>query len=178
MATRTLTLREQTYPVVLPNVRDPRLHVAAVLITIQVLGQTGLHFHVTIPQILASILASAVLEIVLTFRSAKALVWPASAMLTGNGVALILRVVGTPADQPFATAGWEIFAVVGGLSLLSKYVIKYRGTHVFNPSNIGLVVAFILLGNTRVEPLDFWWAFSASCSWRRRRTSGGRRSAC
>ena len=28
----------------------------------------------------------------------------------------------------------------------------------FNPSNIGLVVAFLVLGSTRVEPLDFWWA--------------------
>ena len=47
---------------------------------------------------------------------------------------------------------------MAGLSLLSKYVIKYHGSHVFNPSNIGLVVAFIVLGSTRVEPLDFWWA--------------------
>jgi hypothetical protein len=29
---------------------------------------------------------------------------------------------------------------------------------VFNPSNIGLVVAFLVLGSTRAEPLDFWWA--------------------
>jgi hypothetical protein len=29
---------------------------------------------------------------------------------------------------------------------------------VFNPSNIGLVVAFVILGTSRVEPLDFWWA--------------------
>ena len=28
----------------------------------------------------------------------------------------------------------------------------------FNPSNIGLVVAFVVLGPARVEPLDFWWA--------------------
>ena len=28
----------------------------------------------------------------------------------------------------------------------------------FNPSNIGLVVVFIVFGSTRVEPLDFWWA--------------------
>ena len=28
----------------------------------------------------------------------------------------------------------------------------------FNPSNIGLVVAFLVLGSERVEPLDFWWA--------------------
>ena len=44
------------------------------------------------------------------------------------------------------------------LSLATKYVIRYRGTHVFNPSNIGLVVAFLVLGSERVEPLDFWWA--------------------
>ena len=28
----------------------------------------------------------------------------------------------------------------------------------FNPSNIGLVVAFLVLGSTQVEPLDFWWS--------------------
>ena len=51
-----------------------------------------------------------------------------------------------------------MFAGVAAFALLTKYVIKYRGTHVFNPSNIGLVVAFIVLGSTRIEPLDFWWA--------------------
>src|SRR5262249_1338448 len=86
------------------------------------------------------------------------IVWPASAMLTGSGVALILRVVGTPAGQPWGTYAWYVFAVVAGLSLLSKYVIRYRGSHVFNPSNIGLVISFVVLGSSRVEPLDFWWA--------------------
>ena len=158
MTARTLTVGSGTYPLVLPSIRDPRLHVAAVIITIHVLGQVGLHFDVTIPQILAAILTCAVLEVALTFRASRAFVWPASAMLTGSGVALILRVVGTPSDDPWNTYAWQVFAVVAGLSLLTKYVIKYRGSHVFNPSNIGLVVAFIVLGSTRVEPLDFWWA--------------------
>ena len=79
-------------------------------------------------------------------------------MLTGSGVALILRVVGTPPDDPWSTDAWYVFATVAGLSLLTKYVIQYRGSHVFNPSNIGLVVAFVVLGSARVEPLDFWWA--------------------
>jgi hypothetical protein len=158
MTTRSVTIRGGTYPVILPSIRDPRLHVAAVIITIHVLGQLGLDFRVSIPQILAAILTCAVLEVALTFRQAHAFVWPASAMLTGSGVALILRVVGTPADDPWTTYGWYVFAAVAGLSLLSKYVIRYRGSHVFNPSNIGLVVAFIVLGSTRVEPLDFWWA--------------------
>ena len=155
---RTLTFGGSTYPLVLPSIRDPRLHVAAVIITIHVLGQVGLHFKVSVPQILAAILTTAIIEIVLTFRQTRSFVWPASAMLTGSGVALILRVVGTPPDDPWNTDAWYIFAVVAGLSLLTKYVIRYRGSHVFNPSNIGLVVAFVVLGSTVVEPLDFWWA--------------------
>jgi Na+-translocating ferredoxin:NAD+ oxidoreductase RnfD subunit len=155
---RTLTLGGTSYPLILPNIRDPRLHVASVIITIHVLGQIGLHFRVSVPQILAAIITTAIIEIALTFRSSRAFVWPASAMLTGSGVALILRVVGTPPDDPWNTDSWYVFAGVAAFALLTKYVIKYRSTHVFNPSNIGLVVAFVVLGSTRVEPLDFWWA--------------------
>jgi Na+-translocating ferredoxin:NAD+ oxidoreductase RnfD subunit len=158
VTSRSLTFGARTYPLVLPSIRDPRLHVAAVIITVHVLGQLGLHFRVSVPQILAAILTAAIIEILLTFRQTGSIVWPASAMLTGSGVALILRVVGTPADDPWNTSAWYVFAVIAGLSLLSKYVIRYHGSHVFNPSNIGLVVAFVVLGSTRVEPLDFWWA--------------------
>jgi hypothetical protein len=158
MTTRTLTIGQGTYPLVLPNIRDPRLHVAAVIISVHVLGQVGLHFWVSVPQILAAILTCWVIEVAITFAKSRAFVWPASAMLTGSGVALIMRAVGTQPGDPWTFYAVEIFAIVAGLSLLSKYVIRYRGAHVFNPSNIGLVVAFIVLGSTRVEPLDFWWA--------------------
>jgi Na+-translocating ferredoxin:NAD+ oxidoreductase RnfD subunit len=154
----TLTLGGSTYPVILPNIRDPRLNVAAVIITIHVLGQVGLRFQVSVPQILAAILTCAVLEVALTFRRSRSFVWPASAMLTGSGVALILRVPDTPVDDTWTTHRWYVFAGVAGASLLTKYVIRYRGSHVFNPSNIGLVAVFVLLGSRRVEPLDFWWA--------------------
>lgn len=158
MTAPSVTLRGATYPLVLPSLRDPRLHVAAVIITIHVLGQVGLGFRVSVPQILAAMLACAVIEVAITFRQARAFVWPASAMLTGSGVALILRAVGTSAGEPWNLHAWPLFAAIAGLSLLSKYVIRYRGTHVFNPSNIGLVVAFVVLGSSRIEPLDFWWA--------------------
>src|SRR4051812_2159823 len=154
---RTLSLRGASYPLILPSLRDPRLHVASVIITIHVLGQVALGFQVSIPQILAAIVTCAVIEVALTFRQTRSFVWPASAMLTGSGVALILRVVGTPVDDHWTTYAWWVFALVAGLALLSKYVIKYHGSHVFNPSNLGLVVAFIALGSSRVEPLDFWW---------------------
>ncbi len=158
MTARTLSIGGTPYPLVLPSVRDPRLHVAAVIITIHVLGQVGLHFRVSVPEILAAILTCFIIEVVVTFRQTRSFVWPASAMLTGSGVALILRVVGTPPDDPWNPASWYIFAGVAAFSILTKYLIRYRGSHVFNPSSIGLVVAFVVLGSTRVEPLDFWWA--------------------
>ena len=155
---RTLRLGKKDYPVVLPNVRDPRLHLAAVIISIHVLGQTALGFRVSVPQILSAIVTSALIEVVLTLRRTGQLVWPASAMLTGSGVALIFRVVGTERGDHWSWGGWYLFSIVAGFSLLTKYLIRYRGSHLFNPSNVGLVVAFLTLGSTRVEPLDFWWA--------------------
>ena len=158
MTGRTLTFGGNSYPLVLPTIRDPRLHVAAVILTVHLLGQVGLGFQLSVPQLLAAMLTCAVIEVALTFRQSRSFVWPASAMLTGSGVALIFRLVGTPPDDHWSTYGWYVFAAVAGLSLLTKYVIRYRGSHVFNPSNIGLVVAFIVLGSSRAEPLDFWWA--------------------
>ena len=85
------------------------------------------------------------------------LVWPASALLTGNGVAFILRVPGTEHGDWWSMNGWWIFAGTAAVSLLSKYLIRLRGAHVFNPSNFGLVLCFLTLGPERADPLDFWW---------------------
>lgn len=152
------TIGRNHYPVILPNVRDPRLHVAAVIITIHVLGQVGLRFSVSVPQILSAILTCAVIEVTITFWRRRSFVWPASAMLTGSGVALILRVPGMQPSDHWSFQKWYLYSAIAGASLLTKYVIRRHGAPMFNPSNVGLVVAFILLGSTRIEPLDFWWA--------------------
>jgi len=158
MTGRTLTIGGRSYPLVLPTRRDPRVHVAAVTLSVHVLGQTGLDFRLSVPQILAAILTCAAIEMAIAFHQSRAVVWPSSALLTGSGVALILRVVGTPAGDHWTFHAWYVYAGVAGFALLTKYVIRRRGGHIFNPSNIGLVVAFVVLGTTRVEPLDFWWA--------------------
>ena len=85
-------------------------------------------------------------------RKQHVLMWPASAMLTGNGVAFVLRVPGTAHGDWWSMRGWWIFAGTAAVSLLSKYVIKWRGNHIFNPSNIGLVLCFLLLGREAREP--------------------------
>jgi hypothetical protein len=51
---RHISVRGQDIPVVLPNRRDPRLKLSAIVITLHVLGQTVLDWKVSIPQILIS----------------------------------------------------------------------------------------------------------------------------
>ena len=153
----TVRIRGTAYPVLLPTLRDPRLHLAAVIVTLQVLGQTAFDFRLSIAQILVSLLTCAVLEVGIAFRRQRVLMWPASALLTGNGVAFVLRVPGTEHGDWWSMHGWWIFAGTAAVALLSKYVITFRGRHIFNPSNFGLVLCFLLLGPERADPLAFWW---------------------
>src|SRR5713101_2268207 len=112
---RTAHLFGRDYRVILPSIRDPRLHVAAVLLTLQVLGQTVLGFRLSVAQILACLLAGALIEFVVSFFKDKAILWPASGLLTGNSTAFILRVPGTLHGQCWSTHGIEIFIGVVAL---------------------------------------------------------------
>jgi hypothetical protein len=154
---RTVHVRGREYRVVLPSIRDPRLHVAGVLLTLQVLGQTVLGFRLSIAQILACLAAGALIEFVVAFFKDKAIMWPASGLLTGNSTAFILRVPGTLHGQWWSTHGIEIFIGVVALGMATKYLIRWKGRHIFNPSNVALVIAFVVLGPSHTEPLDLWW---------------------
>lgn len=157
-AFRSIRIGDQRVPVVLPKLGDARLHTAAIIVSIHLIGITALGFEVSVPQILAAILTAGAIDVFLTFRQSGRLVWPASGMLTGSGVALILRFVGMESGDYWSFDGWYWFALVAGVSILTKYYIRFRGRHIFNPSNVGLVVAFLVIGSSVVEPLDFWWA--------------------
>jgi Na+-translocating ferredoxin:NAD+ oxidoreductase RnfD subunit len=133
------------------------MHVAMVLLTLQVLGQTVLDFRLSVAQILACLVTGALIEFVVVFFKDHSIMWPASGLLTGNSTAFILRVPGTLHGQWWSTHGIEIFVGVVAISMASKYLIRWRGRHIFNPSNLGLVLAFVALGPTRTEPLDLWW---------------------
>ena len=144
-------------PVVLPNRRDPRLKLSVVIMTLQLLGQTVLDFKVSIAQILITIAFSALVEAVITFRREAALVWPASAMLTGSSVAFILRASGTVHGDWWSLNGIHFFLLAALLSLLSKYLIRPGGHHLFNPSNVGLVWTLLVIGPRHVFPQYLWW---------------------
>src|SRR5581483_4475859 len=92
---RSVRLRGRDYQVLLPSLRDARMHVAAVLLTLQVLGQTVLDFRLSVAQILICLLVGAAIEFTVGFFKDKVILWPASGLLTGNSTAFILRTPGT-----------------------------------------------------------------------------------
>lgn len=154
---RSIQIAGRRYDVRLPHWRDPRLHVASVVVSVQVLGQVVLGFDVSVAQILLAVGTAAVLELTIVAVTEQAIAWPASALLTGNGVALLLRTPGTVHGDWWSTEGWPIFVAAAGVALLSKYAIRIAGRPVFNPSNLGLVVVFLLFGSRYADPQDLWW---------------------
>ena len=141
--------------VVGPSIRDPRIHLSITILTIITIGTGWLGFRLSVPR--SSSLRRARRPKRPTYRR-TARSWPASAFQTATSTALLFRVIGTENGAHWTFHGWHLFVGVGPAGLVTKYLVRVRGGHIFNPSNIALVGAFILLGSQRVEPLDFWWA--------------------
>lgn len=74
-------------------------------------------------------------------------IWPnpASAYITGISVGILIR----------SAALWP-YALGSALSITSKYVLRYRGRHLWNPSNFG-VCALFFLAAWAVAPLTVQW---------------------
>lgn len=156
-APRVVSVRGRDIRVVLPNRRDPRLKLSAVVITLHVLGQTLLDFKVSVAQILISMAVCGLIEGVITFRGTRVLVWPASGILTGSSIALILRASGTVHGDYWSLNGIEFFLLAGVVSLLSKHLIRPTGRHLFNPSNVGIVWCLLVVGPNQVFVQYLWW---------------------
>ncbi len=70
---------------------------------------------------------------------------PASAYITGISVGILLR----------SPAYWT-FALCAALSITSKYALRFRGRHIWNPSNFG-ICAMLFLASDSVAGLSIQW---------------------
>lgn len=140
-----------------PSPADPRLRLSLIVGGIQVIGQVGLGFELSIAQILAPIIVCALVEAAITAWRRRELAWPASAVLTGNSTALLLRAPGTRHGDWWATRGLGWFVLAALIGLTAKYLVRYGPRHIYNPSNLGLVAVLLLVGSPAVAPMFLWW---------------------
>ncbi len=93
---------------------------------------------------------------------------PASAYITGISVGILIR---SPAFWPYA--------LCSAISITSKYVLRVKGRHLWNPSNFGISVMLFLAGDTVASlsiqwgnylwPMLVIWALGSIIIWRLRR---------
>lgn len=119
---------------------DPRLYQITVLALLLVYGLFWLDFAVHGWQI------TAILGTVLGTQALCTALWhlprydPRSALISGLSLCLLLR---TP------TVWLAVVAAV--ITIVSKFVLRWRGKHLFNPTNFG-IVALLLTGQVWVSP--------------------------
>jgi Na+-transporting NADH:ubiquinone oxidoreductase subunit NqrB len=96
--------------------------------------------------------------------------WPnlSSAYISGISVGILVR---SPAFWPYALCAL--------ISIMSKYVLRVHGRHIWNPSNFGIAVLFVLASGTVaglsiqwgnfVWPMLVIWVLGSSIIWRLKR---------
>ncbi len=93
---------------------------------------------------------------------------PSSAYITGISVGILLR---SPA--------YLTYALCAALSITSKYVLRFRGRHIWNPSNFGICAMLFLAADSvsglsiqwgnNIASLVVIWALGSIIVWRARR---------
>jgi len=127
---------------------DARWYSASLLTAFLVIGQW--RFQILGDSYLpwACALGTAVLtELLLGRMTAGRWVNLLSAYISGNSVAILLK--------PAGTLLWP-FVLCAFLSIASKYVLAWRGKHLWNPTNFGICVV-LALGAAHVSILSHQW---------------------
>ena len=135
---------------------DPRLYQIAALSGLLIYGIAGLHFEVQPLQ------AAVILTPVLLTQFVCSRAWrlpafdPKSALISGLSLCLLLR-----------TNHLGLAFLTAVLTVASKFLIRWNGKHVFNPTNFGIVAMMVLTGQAWVSPGQWgsvaFFAFLMAC---------------
>lgn len=135
---------------------DARWYQISCLSILLALGVARLEFDLGLTQILLSIGGVLLTQWACTRWWQAGAFEPKSALISGLSLCLLLR-----SDQLWVV----LFAAF--VSIATKFVVRVRGKHIFNPTNIGVVAAIELTGRAWVSPGQWgnvvFYAFLFAC---------------
>ena len=147
---------------------DPRYLSSGLITVILVFGQIYVGFLHDLSQLITAIAAALVAELALGRLLTGKWLNPASAYITGISCGILLR----------SLYLWP-FALASLLSIMSKYVLRYKGRHLWNPSNLGICVVLfsapgIVAALSEQWGNDLWamaviWLLGSVILWRAKR---------
>ena len=121
-------------------------YIAPIFITcILLVGHLSFGILESYQKTLLAIVVSIVTELVLGRIFFHKWLHPASAYISGISVGILVR---SPAFWPYA--------LCSAISIMSKYVLRVKGRHIWNPSNFGISVMLFLAPET-VASLSIQW---------------------
>jgi enediyne biosynthesis protein E5 len=136
-------------------VADPRLYQIAVLASLLVYGMAGLDFEITAPRaalLLLTVLATQAIGDRIEGRPPNL----RSALISGLSLCLLVR-----------TNRTDLAILAAVVTIGAKFVIRYRGKHIFNPTNGGIVAMLLLTDQVWVSPGQWgsvaFFAFLMAC---------------
>lgn len=134
---------------------DPRLYQIAVLASLLVYGMAGLDFAISVPRaalLLLTVLATQAAGDRFENRPANV----RSALISGLSLCLLLR-----------TNRVDLAILAAVITIAAKFVFRYRGKHIFNPTNGGIVAMLLLTDQVWVSPGQWgsvaFFAFLMAC---------------
>jgi hypothetical protein len=132
---------------ILPHKKDPRWIFTAFLGGYVLVGHFALSFNRTFFEMGLAIAVCIVLDMAYTRAATGLWLFPLSAFISGLGLAILFTAPGV---------GW-LMVLAAWLTITSKYLITWRGSHVFNPTNFALVALLLFSGgHVAVAPAYQW----------------------
>ncbi|HBR49894.1 MAG TPA: hypothetical protein DEA71_07390 [Nitrospira sp.] len=135
--------------------RDPRFYQIASLSTLLLYGLLVLHFDISIWQIVITISTAQLMQYVGTRYFHLLFFDPKSALISSLSLCLLLR-----------TNDCAVAALAAGIAIGSKFVIRWKDKHIFNPTNLALVV-ILASGLGWISPGQWgqvaWFGFLIAC---------------
>jgi len=126
---------------------DPRYLIAGLITLVLIVAQLRYHVVGGYSRLALALLTCTVTEALLSWFMRGKVVNLQSAYISGISLTLLLK--------PQGAALWP-FALGGFLAIASKYVLRYRDNHVWNPTNFA-ITALLLAAPNRVSVLSHQW---------------------
>ncbi|HEY7908124.1 MAG TPA: RnfABCDGE type electron transport complex subunit D [Thermomicrobiales bacterium] len=126
--------------------RTPKGYLLLVLALLAVLASADGGMRRAIPALLGAVAAAMLVDLAIVRVWRGVWFFPSGALLSGLIVALILS-----RAEP-----WYVPAVTAAIAVTSKYVLRTRRGHIFNPAALALVAAYFLFASGQ----DWWGALA------------------
>jgi enediyne biosynthesis protein E5 len=121
--------------------KDPRLYQILVLACLLVYGVVRLDFEIGAGRALLLLGTALLTQLACTRLWRLPAFDPKSALISGLSLCLLLR-----------TNSAALAALAAVVTIASKFVLRIRGKHVFNPTNFGIVALMLATGRVWVSP--------------------------